>query len=323
MTSRFDLHTMKIILSIYTIMKTLKPFIVLLSTGIFSLSACQTIHNMNKQPQATAVTEVFGDGIKLTGIMINYPKVIQANTLDKSKFSVANRQILDVSPINQHGKKVDKSHQVIVQLNPQDSQASLLIKTPPSQPKTGNQGVGQAGDKKSSAPNLNTKPITLTANGETLTTTASKNLIVDDFKQFEYYDKTTGKTVKYNLYIPKNYQKNQSYPLILFMHDAGVTDSNPIATLIQGNGATSWASPEFQARHQAFVLAPQFDEIIADDNSKTSDYLDATIHLINHLKQTYNIDNKRIYTTGQSGGAIMSIAMNIKYPEFFTASYIT
>ena len=34
------------------------------------------------------------------------------------------------------------------------------------------------------------------------------------------------------------------------------------------------------------------------------------------------IDEARVYTTGQSGGGMMSIAMNIKYPDFFAASYL-
>jgi predicted peptidase len=106
------------------------------------------------------------------------------------------------------------------------------------------------------------------------------------------------------------------------MHDAGATSDIPRSTLFQGLGAVCWASPADQAARPAFVLAPQYGEIIADDGSQTSTMLDTTIDLIKALEATYNIDPKRIYATGQSGGYMMAIAMNIKYPEFFAASFL-
>jgi predicted peptidase len=36
----------------------------------------------------------------------------------------------------------------------------------------------------------------------------------------------------------------------------------------------------------------------------------------------YNIDKSRLFTTGQSMGAIMSIVMDIQHPDLFAASYI-
>lgn len=92
--------------------------------------------------------------------------------------------------------------------------------------------------------------------------------------------------------------------------------------ILQGNGATVWASPEWQTKHPSFVLAPQFDHPIVNDNSDDPAALDPTINLIKALMSEYAIDENRLYTTGQSGGAMMSIAMNIKYPNFFAASYL-
>jgi len=112
------------------------------------------------------------------------------------------------------------------------------------------------------------------------------------------------------------------YPLVMFIHDAGATNENVRNTLLQGNGATVWAEPAFQSRHEAFVLAPQYDHTIVNDNSDDPADLDPTLNLIRSLTRQYSIDIKRLYTTGQSGGAMMSIAMNIKYPDFFAASYI-
>ncbi|MDB5784712.1 hypothetical protein [Caballeronia mineralivorans] len=128
--------------------------------------------------------------------------------------------------------------------------------------------------------------------------------------------------LRYNLFAPKDYDASKSYPLVLFMHDAGATSDVTRTTLFQGLGAILWASPQDQATRPCFVLAPQYAEIIADDDSHTSSMLDTTIDLIKTLADQYSIDRNRLYTTGQSGGCMMSIAMDIKYPRFFAASFL-
>ena len=50
--------------------------------------------------------------------------------------------------------------------------------------------------------------------------------------------------------------------------------------------------------------------------------MDVTVDLLNSLVKKYSIDAKRLYTTGQSGGCMMSIAMDIKYPDLFAASFL-
>ncbi|MBO0128469.1 hypothetical protein [Agrobacterium sp. OT33] len=106
------------------------------------------------------------------------------------------------------------------------------------------------------------------------------------------------------------------------MHDAGVTGTNPLRTLQQGLGAISFASPLDQAKQPAFVLAPQYPVAIANDAWQISDYPDITIRLIRDLMTRYSLDGGRLYTTGQSGGCMASIALNIKYPDLFAASLL-
>ena len=151
----------------------------------------------------------------------------------------------------------------------------------------------------------------------------TRNLIVENFKQFVYKDPKTGTSVKYNLYIPKNYDKNKKYPLVLFMHDKGVLSEDTKTALFQGNGATSFAAPEEQAKHEAFVLAPQYSRQVVDDNGDITSDLDATVNLIrDYLISKYSINEKKLYATGQSTGGMMAIVMNYKYPELFAASYL-
>lgn len=156
---------------------------------------------------------------------------------------------------------------------------------------------------------------------KTLKNNRVKRLVIEDFKQFEFSDPQTGVTLKYNLYIPKKYSKNKKYPLVLFMHDSGPLSENTEMALMQGNGATSWAEPEFQARHESFVLAPQYSVKTVNDESEATPEVEATKNLLDYLQTVYSIDQDRLYTTGQSMGGMMSLYLNSRYPDLFAASY--
>ncbi|MCG8710768.1 peptidase [Brenneria sp. 4F2] len=300
---------------------------------------------------ATAITQVFGDGIRLIGVAVEYDAALKCAALSATSFHVEGRTVTDVFA-STSANPADRAAQgrfAIIMLSPEDDNAPLAEKV---QGHTGGQaaaspagdtgggkrsgGPGNAGDipvydtvyKTASASVIQCGTVTLTngdvipASSKTMATTHVENPVVDDFRQLAFQDPKTGKTLRYNLFVPKNYDASIAYPLVLFMHDAGATSDVTPTTLYQGLGALSWASPEDQARRPCFVLAPQYAEIIADDASKTSDMLDTTINLINALTAEYPIDRNRLYTTGQSGGCMMSIAMDIKYPTFFAASFL-
>lgn len=172
------------------------------------------------------------------------------------------------------------------------------------------------------APILASDGSTILPDGKTLSSSAVINLVVDDFKQLAFHDPATGDTLRYNLFIPRAYQAGKAYPLVLFMHDAGATSEITRTTLLQGRGAVVWASPEEQEKRPCFVLAPQYATLIANDNSETTSLLDTTVHLVQALCREYGLDTRRLYATGQSGGCMQAIAMNIQYPDLFAASYL-
>ena len=155
-----------------------------------------------------------------------------------------------------------------------------------------------------------------------VSTSKTVNLIVDDFQQFTYKDPKTGRSLAYNLYVPKDYDRSKSYPLVLFMHDASLITTTVRATLVQGLGAVCWASPEDQAKRPAFVLAPQYPEVVVGDDYKPTALFDTTVDLVKALTAKYSIDTDRLYSTGQSMGAMMTLGLNIKYPDLFAASWV-
>lgn len=289
---------------------------------------------------ATAITRVYGDGQRFIAVAVTYSDAIAATDLAPDDFSVAGRSVTEVYPATSTNpaSRADRGHVVIIALSPDDADASLAIQAPRGdQPLAGGPGgpggPGKAGQKSVSdttwatpQATVDQSMITLAGDGDIparqITTSSVLNLVIDDFQQLEWNDPDTGDRLPYNLFVPKDYDPARSYPLVNFMHDAGATGDDVLATLKQGLGAICWATPQDQASRPCFVLAPQYDQIIADDNSHTSSMLDTTINLIRHLTTQYRIDTDRLYTTGQSGGGMMSIAMNIRYPDFFAASFL-
>ncbi|WP_427921133.1 alpha/beta hydrolase-fold protein [Streptomyces sp. cg40] len=297
----------------------------------------------------TAITQVFGAGQKLVAVAVEYDREIDGRTLSTSTFTVADRTVTKVYT-NRSADLADRARYgryVIVELSPDDTAAALWVTqqgggTPP----TGGTGTGDSGGGVGAGgPKVgDTTPggtivaakATLTQAGTVttahgtrypasttaLTTDAVKNLIVDDFQQFTFNDPATGQTLNYNLFVPKDYNPRKHYPLVLFMHDASVVNVATEGPLVQGLGAVCWASPEDQARHEAFVLAPEYGSVVIDDDYLPSTLFDATANLVESVTQQYSIDRKRRYTTGQSMGAMMSLGLNIKYPDLFAAAFI-
>jgi len=145
---------------------------------------------------------------------------------------------------------------------------------------------------------------------------------IGEFQQSEFTDPNTGITLNYNLFIPKNYDARKSYPMVLFIHDMGVVSTDPRNTLVQCLGAVIWATPSDQARHECFVLAPQYATVIVNDHSEATQELDVTAALIKSIQSQYSIDLLRVYTTGQSMGCMASIEMLIRYPDLFAAALL-
>lgn len=140
------------------------------------------------------------------------------------------------------------------------------------------------------------------------------------FIQLEYTNPETSITILYNLYIPENYDSSKEYPLITFIHDSSVVGNNITNTLTQGFGGIIWATDEEQAKHECFVLAPQFQTKIANDDFEINEEGKETINLINNILNEYNIDKNRLYITGQSMGYMTAMALNIEYPDLFASS---
>jgi predicted peptidase len=267
----------------------------------------------------TAITEVFGDGQKLTAVAVEYDSEIDNSKLAKSTFAVDQRTVTNVYANAEAARATQGKNGrfVLVELSPSDEGAALFIQrgwtSSIFDARVDVAQVGEVTTGRGEKYDPDSRPVS---------STRVVNLVVDDFKQFEYRDPTNGIILRYNLFVPRNYDEDKSYPLVTFIHDAGATSTEARMTLVQGLGAVVWASPSEQAKHECFVLAPQYSTQIVNDRSEASEYLDITVDLIKSIAAQYSIDRNRLYATGQSGGCMMFIAANIKYPDLFAASLL-
>lgn len=297
----------------------------------------------------TAIGEVLGDGAKTTAVAIEYDAPISGKSLSAATYTVDGRKVVKVytNSVAMKTGKPKGGRFVILEL---ETTVSLTPDFGPDKKDDGKQekkndpkdtqGGGPAGGiTAGNKPTREANPFPITATvrqvkgikttagktyggGAAMTSDKSRVLVAEDFRQLTYKDTKTGVTLRYNLYIPKDYNPAVRYPLVLFMHDASGANQTDNYTLLQGNGATVWATPGEQAKHPAFVLAPQYDEIVVDDDFRATASAEATIGLLDHIKSVYSIDSDRVYTTGQSMGCMLSYLLMSTHPDEFAAGML-
>lgn len=323
----------------------------LMGTGLAGLGLCLGMGHMTAyaaepegvvaKPAVTAISEVFGDGEHLSTVVLAYDKPILGSSVSDDDFRVTDRTVESayVSHLPEKGNEGDAAGRyVVLELKPLPLVAQGVeahgAKDRAEREEKGFHGptLGSHGNPQPLVPVraevrqeglVKTEDGTLYPPTEKLSSTHTRQLLIEDFVQDTFADDQQDEAkLMYNLYIPQNIDPQKKYPLIVFMHDAGVVSPEIKATLSQGRGAVVWAAKEWQAKHPCFVLAPQYDTVIVDDNYQYGPELDRTIHLIEHLADQYPIDRNRIYNTGQSMGGMTAIAMDVKYPDFFAASYL-
>ena len=132
-----------------------------------------------------------------------------------------------------------------------------------------------------------------------------------EFSNHTFKDGST--SLPYNLYVPEGYDRNKSYPLVVFVHDAGRIGDDPLASA-KLEGAKAWTTPRSQAQNPCFVLAPQYGSETGSISRQ-----DLTLHLIQAICKEFSIDTRRIYGTGQSMGCMQSMEMAMEHPDLFAA----
>ncbi len=122
---------------------------------------------------------------------------------------------------------------------------------------------------------------------------------------------SNGYTMNYRLYVPKNYDCGEMYPLLVYLHGAdarGGDNETHLSSALQSM-FDDVASPVYNS----IVLAPQcpacsqwvlspFTSSYSVDATAESRELEAVCEIMDELAGFYNVDADRVYVTGLSMG---------------------
>lgn len=272
----------------------------------------------------TCITGNYPDGQKVCSAQIEYPAPIDAFSIPQDGFEVEGRHITGFS-VN--------GRTVTIDLDPSDEAAALIPQpkrhgSPPAR-KPGEGPKGPMAGMPAAVRHAPAVKIRQTgefrfADGSAapawedfVSSDESVEPVVEQFRQFEY------KGINYNLFIPEN-PGGEKLPLVYFLHDAGPCGDDPKLPLSQGNGAITWARPDWQEKHPCYVLAPGMKRSVhlTRDDFTFADELYILKEIIDLVCDSYDVDRDRVYLTGQSMGCMSSCELNIQWPEQFAASML-
>ncbi len=112
----------------------------------------------------------------------------------------------------------------------------------------------------------------------------------------------------YLVYTPKDYDSQDAWPLMIFLHGAGERGDNLELLKIHGPTKLIASGKEFPC----IVLAPQCPKYLWW-------YPDVLINLIDKVANEYKVDKSRIYLTGLSMGGYGTWDLAARHPEVFAA----
>ncbi len=255
----------------------------------------------------TAVTNVKPDGEKCTEAVIEYKENIDDSMLELDTYEVQDRTITSVE---------SEGSKITLHLDERDQMAAMIRPGMPWKEKYASLIEAQVLIRQNKEIRMEDGRV-IAPTDEWMKSDQVCNKEEELFIQMKYQNQN------YNLYIPRDYDPNKKYPLVQFIHDAGACGKDTRLALAQGMGALIWASPEVQKDHPCFVFAPQFDgPPIVDDDWNVDQRLEDAKEALDNVLELYSIDRNRIYTTGQSMGCMASIVLNVRYPDYFAASYL-
>lgn len=138
-----------------------------------------------------------------------------------------------------------------------------------------------------------------------------------------------GFSLPYRMYIPKNYDCGEYYPLLVVLHGAGERGTdNEVQISCNIDGLFGF---DYSPAWNSIVIVPQCPEDSQwvetpweDGNYRISEVpesvpLRAVVDLIKELRENYNIDDRRIYVTGLSMGGFGTWDLLARHGGLFAA----
>ena len=133
--------------------------------------------------------------------------------------------------------------------------------------------------------------------------------------EVDLFNTSTHNGINYRYFTP---DATGDRPLIIWLHGMGEGgmpgNQNNITQLLGNRGGTAFVTDEAQEIFGGIhVLAPQ------SQSMWSAGQVNDLMSVITHYVETHHVDTSRIYITGGSAGAYMSLRMVIANPNFFAA----
>lgn len=143
------------------------------------------------------------------------------------------------------------------------------------------------------------------------------------------FEAADGAKLRYRLLKPIDFDPQQKYPLVIFLHGAGERGDDNAKQLV--HGGRNLADEMLRRRHPAFVIFPQcpdekkWVEVPWDGKwhampAEPSDSLQSVFELTAALQQEFPIDDERVYGVGLSMGGFGVWDILQRKPELLAAA---
>lgn len=158
-----------------------------------------------------------------------------------------------------------------------------------------------------------------------------------NFSSFLKYQLTQGEHIlPYRILLPKNFDANKEYPLVLFLHGRGESGNDNEKQL--QNGAALFLKENVRNKYPAIIVFPQNPEesywsnvqilttpenkreFYFTDGQKPSNSMEMLIQALDNLQRQYKIKQNQIYVMGLSMGGMGTFEIVNRMPNTFAAS---
>ncbi len=168
-------------------------------------------------------------------------------------------------------------------------------------------------------------------------TIISGQAFAQDFSLFEKKEFAAkgGQVLPYRILYPENYNPDEKYPLVLFLHGGGERGNDNEKQLV--NGVKAFLEPENRSEFPCIVIVPQCpaDSYWASVKFERTNYpldlnfdydyditegLKLVIELTKSVMKKEAVDKNRVYITGLSMGGMGTLEAVYRFPKLFAAA---
>ena len=136
---------------------------------------------------------------------------------------------------------------------------------------------------------------------------------------------TRNERMRYLLFVPKDYDKQKKYPLVLWLHGGGSRGDDLKMLLRYGDeqGIGYFARVDNQSKYPSIIVAPQCPQgrLWGDpDSEQPTAEMRLVLEILEKVQADYSIDSRRLYVTGISLGGYGTWDIIRRRPEMFAAA---